>query len=342
MRNWLTFFMTLMVGSSLSYVEAFSNTQVNFEAGYRRDNIRWSTKVPGDDPRVETSTRFEDLDIFQIALNAKTTCGLVYLRANADWGWIVNGDFRETNSVRQNVAFATSSSTVATSSSFFGNSSEGVSIQQDAHTSNVIDEKFVVDFDVALGYPFYLCNCTLTLSPVVGYAFSEQNIQLEGSSAIDFTFNSAATDFSDMVVPTFDDRCCNETFISRWYGPFVGVDFNWVVCDNWDLYAMVEYHWAHFKGKRHARSGFDFFDGSRRATNADGWRVKVGANYDFCNCWTFGFSASFIDLVASRHHHFNRDEIFDSSFFSSSGDDRYESHNKWRSYSFNLTLGRAF
>jgi len=337
MRNWLTFFMTLLVGSSLSNVEAFSNTQVNFEAGYRQDNIRWATKVPGDDPTIETSTKFENLDIFQIGVNAKTTCGLVYLRASADWGWILNGDLKQSASLNQDIPVLFSS---LSSSDIFFDQSDGLSIDLDAHTSNVIDDKFVFDFDVAIGYPFYMCNCCVTLSPVIGYAFNEQNVQVEGNSGLGFELVSAIPPAPDFIVPEFSDRCCNETFISRWYGPFVGVDFNWVCCDNWDIYAQVEYHWAHFKGKRHARTGIDFFDNSFRSNNADGWKAKIGANYDFCNCWTFGFNLSFIDLKASRHHHF--DDASDLSEVLSSSDDHYSTHNKWRSYAFNLTLGRSF
>jgi hypothetical protein len=84
--------MTLLVGCG-SYANA-NTGQVTFEAGYRRDNINWRHRFPSDDPIVSSNTRFQDLDIFQIGVHARTTIGCnFYVRANAYWGWILDGEF---------------------------------------------------------------------------------------------------------------------------------------------------------------------------------------------------------------------------------------------------------
>ena len=93
MRKWITLLMTLLVGCR-SYANA-NLGQVSFEAGYRRDNIGWRQRFPSDDPVFSSSTRFQDLDIFQIGVRARTTLGYnLYLRANAYWGWILDGDYK--------------------------------------------------------------------------------------------------------------------------------------------------------------------------------------------------------------------------------------------------------
>ena len=74
MRKWITFLMTLLVGSGVSYANAGMG-QVEFEAGYRHDNISWRHRVPSCDPFIKESTRFHDLDIFQIGLSGRTTLG---------------------------------------------------------------------------------------------------------------------------------------------------------------------------------------------------------------------------------------------------------------------------
>ena len=39
--------------------------------------------------------RFKDLDIFQIGIHGRTTLGYnFYVRGNAYWGWILDGDYK--------------------------------------------------------------------------------------------------------------------------------------------------------------------------------------------------------------------------------------------------------
>jgi hypothetical protein len=318
MRKWITFLMTFLVGS-VSYVNADMG-QVNFEAGYRHDNISWRTRHDGF---FKTSTRFEDLDIFQVGVKARTMLGCnFYLRAAAHWGWILDGDFKQ------------SVSTLASFSPFFyGSGDFSEDIEFGVHHRDVVDDKYVYDLSAAIGYPFYFCDCTMALAPVIGYSVDEQNLRVE-NDVIDF---GTADGF---LFPFAGSDCCWHKFTNRWYGPFIGLDFVYRPCNEcWNLYAELEYHWGHFKGKRSHESFFHEF--SHRSKHAHGWVFVLGADYDFCDCWTLGANVKLQDWKGSRHHR-GHDSDWSYYFSSSSDVERAHSKHKFNSYAINITVGRDF
>lgn len=319
MRKWITFLMTLLVGSTVSYANA-NTGQVTFEAGYRQDNLSWKNRFPQHDPLVKNHSSFRDLDIFQIGLRGSTTVGCnLYLRGQAYWGWILDGNVRNS---------------VSLFPSFYGFSDVSAGLEFAKDRNAIIDDKYVYGVGAAIGYPFYFCDCTMMLAPVIGYAFDEQDLWVEDEG---FSFNDESGVF---FVESGSDCCLNKS-IFRWYGPFVGVDFNYrPYCECWSLWAEIEYHWGCFNGKRDHR-GFDFFDTFKHHSNdASGWVFAVGADYDLCNCWTIGFSLKFQDWSAN-HRRSHDGESF-GYFFSSSESGRSQNNNDWNSYAVNLTVGRHF
>lgn len=332
MQKWIPFLMTLLVGTSVSYANTHyygdangccapqccnnNDTQICFEAGYRQDNLSWNVKVPSCDPLFEVSTKFKNVDIFQIGFNAKTNLGCnFYGRAGASWGWIFDGDFHE--SFKFFVPFS--------DSDFNSNIDD---IQITSKGKNILDDKYVLNFNAAIGYPFYFCDCTMALAPVLGYSFDEQNIHIESNERHGDFFGS---DFFDSP----SEGCCDAKHIFRWYGPFVGADFYYKPhCDCWAIYANVEYHWAHMKYKRHDFSGFSGFnDFDTTSRHAHGWSAVIGADYEFCGCWTFGANVKYQDWSATRHHH---------DCFGSESSAEFKTNAHWHSYALNLTLGYAF
>lgn len=317
MQKWLTFLMTFFVGSA-SYVNATMG-EVNVLAGYRHDNVSWKTKTPSCDPRFELNNRFRNIDIFQIGLEARTTltCNF-YARAEATWGWILNGDFKQTGSVFSQGRELFSGSSSADNFHFR---------RENEHRRN-FDDQYVYDANIAIGYPFYFCDCTTVLAPVIGYAVDVQEIDV-WSNGLRLNKSDCFDHWSS------NSGCCKNTFFSRWYGPFVGVDFNYRPNhDCWNLYAAFEYHWGTFKAKAHNQED-DFRD---RHADMSGWVVDFGADYDICNCWTVGIYLKFTDFAASKHH--RSCENFSDESDSGSGRSKFTA--RWNSYAVNLTVGRQF
>lgn len=329
MRKWITFLMTLLVGSSVSYVNADSG-QLTFEAGYRRDNINWRHKVPACDPIFETTTKFEDIDIFEIGLKARAMMGCnFYMRAAASWGWILDGDFKRKVSTFASPCFDDFS---CGSIDF----SEGFAFT--ARNRDVIDDRYVYDLNIAVGYPFYFCDCTMALSPVLGYAVDEQLISVDIN---DIGFESCS--FSDESCGSFlfpvsgCDCCCRHKFSNRWYGPFIGLDFLYRPCGEcWSFYGELEYHYARFKAKFHNEHELFFEGHGHRSHHAHGWVFALGADYDFACDWTVGLALKCQDWSASRHHR------HDCRFGSDDSGDRQRNKHKWQSCAIKLALGKNF
>lgn len=328
MRKWITLLMTCLVAGSVSYANA-NVGQVDFEAGYRRDNISWKLRAPSDDPVVSTSHRFKDLDIFQIGLNGRTTIGCnFYLRANAYWGWILDGEFERH---------------VETSFSDYGCGCDDFEFGFNSHAKTTIDDQYVYGVGAAIGYPFYFCDCSAIIAPVIGYAFDQQNIKVENVQFNgDFRNESC---YSDYYSSCSEESCCDQSFHNKWYGPFVGVDFNYQPCNAcWNVYADIEYHWGNFTGHRSGLDGFNSFDRHDRKSNeATAWVFALGGDYALCDCWTIGFSLKFQDWAANRHHRQN--DSADDDFFGYGErccNDRVKTNHKWHSYAINLTVGHDF
>lgn len=323
MRKWITLLMTFLVGASASYANA-SSGQVTLEAGYRRDNISWKTSFPSDSPFLKTETKFRDIDIFQIGLHGRTTLGYnLYLRANAYWGWVLDGDFRQS----VNTYFTADS----------GYQDCGFGFEDGNH--NVIDDKYVYGISAAIGYPFYFCDCSLILAPIIGYAFDEQNFSVEDAG---FDLYESGCFF----FPVSGAGCCEHKWINKWYGPFVGVDFNYRPFNEcWNFYAELEYHWGSFKGKRHANRSFDHFGFNNddfRSHRAHGWVFAAGADYDISDCWTVGLGVKFQDWSANRRHSENNNFSDYYGYGNDCCSSRERTRHKWHSAEVKLAIGTEF
>lgn len=320
MQKWITFLMTFLVGSA-SYVNAIGD--VNLFAGYRHDDITIKHRYPAHNPDFKSHTKFKNIDIFQVGINARSTIGCnFYARAEASWGWILDGDFKQSASLFHNAAPIWSRS---------GSSSQAsVDLWQPKSHESTLDDKYVYDANIAIGYPFYFCDCSAIVAPVIGYAVDAQNFSHHGRS---FEIKRSACS-GDRIESNSD--CCKHTYFNRWYGPFVGVDFAYRPTNEcFSLYAAFEYHWGTFKAKRSHDTG----DFERREHHADmdGWVVDLGADYELNNCWTVGLYLKFTDFSASKHKRW--DNSYDSYY---GGHEKAKNSGSWNSYAVNVEIGRQF
>jgi hypothetical protein len=317
MRKWITLLMTCLVGFG-SYASA-NTGQVIFDAGYRHDTINWKTKFPSEDPLLSFNNKFRDLDIFQLGLHGRTTLGCnFYVRGDAYWGWILDGRFDRKTELFGDI------------SDYYGSPRLGLS---DKFRNN-LEGDYVFGVGAAVGYPFYFCDCQLLLAPVIGYAFDEQNVRVDNLGP---TFGEDSCGYFGLN----ENGCCRHVFISRWYGPFVGVDFDYRPFNSCvNVWGELEYHWATFSGRQtNNNEGSNNIDPFKRYIyNVSALVLSAGLDYDLSNCWTVGVSVKFQDWSGSRHHRLRGDIDSDMSF----NDNRIRNSVSWRSYAVNLTLGKEF
>lgn len=341
MRSWFSVLLTAVVGLVAPYLSADHRSSVQFGAGYRHDDLSWNFKIPNCDPIFSSRLHFKDIHILEIGVAAQSTCDCVYLRGLASFGWILDGTFTER--FKEDITRFTS------------NIQECHEIEnlREARTRAILDGRYVVNLNAAIGYPIYFCNCTLELAPVVGYSYREENIRLEQNTRATFrdhlrSSSSSSCGISSSESSSSDEcnrgrlgldlcKCNDEHFVTRWWGPYLGLDLNYTPCDCWAIYASIEGHWAQFKGRRQTNSGFCSFDDFSQSTrHAHGFILRAGANYDICDCWFVGLNASYQDFKG--HTKTRVCDEFSSEF----NFDRLRTEAKLHSYTICVSVGRHF
>lgn len=322
MRNWLALLSTLCVGTTLSLSAMDSRTWVAVEADYRHDQLNWEFKAPSPDPLIESNIHFRDIHIFQIGVAARTVMDCnVMLRAEASYGWVLDGDVSETLRV-------------------FGTEVDEIETCTEAKSCNILDGRYVADLSIGIGYPFYFCDCTVSFTPVIGYAYSSQYYAEDRNNELEFDpLDPGATIVED------EDVSLRNKYVSRWYGPFIGIDLGYSPDACLSLYAEFEYHFAHWKGKRDSDVNFELFDCFDRASHhAHGAVVAVGLNYMFCDCWFIGLNAEYQDWSAHKSVALGN-EMIEEGFMADDPENHglhFRTNVDWRSIAFGFNVGKCF
>jgi hypothetical protein len=311
--NLSLFFATaaLAISSALSA----ATTSLELGVGYRQDSISWDVKERGAlNPRSRINLHFKDLEIVLLDAKVKSTfgCSESYVRAEFDYGWVVDGKCREQfESERRH-------HNTAHFLHHRGYVEKGEYLDIVLHNDVKNGNSFVWDFDIAFAAPFDLwCNSGFKLAPAVGFALNSQQLRVK-----DRVSNC------DISVPRCDrqnfnidgHRSGNSKFRTQFWGPWVGFDFTFVSEDCWNLYGEFELHFGRARRHRDSNLGNDYFDNYTRTKYFWGPLLKVGANYIFCENW-------FLD--ASLQY---------SKYFSDANRDHFD----WASGAIRLDLGYLF
>lgn len=259
-------FVTLMA-SLLSYSAAFAfwpeaaESSFSIGVGYRQDKLEWETKAdtPLNDHTAKLSSElsWKDLNIWQIQAKGRyVNCDNIYFRGYANYGWIVDGK--------------------VTDKDFIAFDDEGSCEEFEVARSKAdSDHGHVYDVSLGLGYQFRMCDDTVALTPVVGYSWHGQHLRLEHGKQCIPTEES----ISDL----------HSGYKTRWYGPWLGLDFDYRFCYDWTFFASYEYHWASYRGRGDWNLREDILgDFHHRSRRAYGNTVTVGINWELCDCWTVG------------------------------------------------------
>jgi len=176
------FVLTLMASLlSCSAATAFwpeaTDSSLEVGVGYRQDRLEWRTSSNFDSSsysedsyvglplNLQSKLKWKDLQIWQIEAQGKyITCDNIYLRANADYGWITHG--KNTDSDYVNFG--------ETESSYESYGSE--SSFEFAHSKSKA-RGHVYDAKIAIGYQFKMCDDSFAISPLVGYSWHGQHIK---------------------------------------------------------------------------------------------------------------------------------------------------------------------
>lgn len=305
-----------------------TDSSLEIGVGYRQDRLEWTTHAGHDGSGsssgydygyglpvdLKSKVKWKDLQIWQIEAKGEyVTCDNIYLRANADYGWITSGK----NSDSDYVSF-----------SGFGGGSYGSGSDsfEFAHSKSHV-KGHVYDARIAIGYQFKMCDDSFAIAPLIGYSWSGQHLKdknlhqefyfpeagaidveaIRAKSGSDYYYGS----FSDYSYSGYSSSSGNKNharYNTRWNGPFLGFDFDYRFgcgCEaDWELFGTYEFHWAEYHAEGHWPRRTDLIDGRfhQHSKNAYGQLFDIGLKWDFCECWTVALKGEFQWWWADKGH----------------------------------------
>lgn len=322
MRKYILTLMASLLSCSAASAFWPEATDSNLEigVGYRNDTIKWKTeaKIPvggsvegsgsGNKLKLSSDLHWKDLSIWFIEGRGKyVTCDNIYLRGSIDYGWITSGKVTDTDKVDFDNGFEGNSS----SSGF------------DFARSKANTKGNVYDGKIAIGYQFKWCDDSLSIAPLVGYAWQGQHLRMHnlrqeglletGVASESLRSFSSSSDYSSSDYSSYDYSSSSSSssgsgfkskYHARWNGPFIGFDLDYRFCCDWTFFVDYEYHWVEYHGKARWNLREDLVSGkfTQHARNGSGNVFDFGVKWDFCECWTLGLRGEFQWFYASKGH----------------------------------------
>ncbi len=243
---------------------SWGTVTVDLSAGYRTDKMNWhiAGNLQGNNPDVRSELTWSDIKIYQLKVANRTVIyNRVYIRGHLDYGTVISGSNRDSDYSGDNRTLEFSRSV------------------------NGVDGNDVWDGSVGIGPRFSFFESTLVVCPMLGYAISEQDLNIvDGYQAI--TKPPAMTPIGPIT--GLDSR-----YQTRWKGPWLGVDlFLSIPCSDGPFTKIGvmftgEYHWVDYDAEANWNLRTDFEHPVSFSQNAEGSGLAAGATilFEVKNRW---------------------------------------------------------
>lgn len=303
----------LLLLSAMTLQAVQPETGVDLVTGWKRGEVK--TSLNAQDPEGETfgffPTKIKRIDVWQVGLQGRYAIPNFFENCECETAWLTQFYLR---------GYAYWGRV------FDGKYTESATIIGGDSDKNraTVKRGYTRDYDIALGWLYPWCD-NLGFGPVVGYNY--QKIK---------TKNGKMTDQEgDEVVGTKNLR-----YISRFKGPYVGMDFVYDLCD-FRFNFGYEYHMPIWSGK-YKLPGFDnedAFSNNRTGKRGHGNVGYLDTRYHFCGCWEVGLGLRYeaynsgsgraTPIACEACNEFPPTEV-----------DKVR--NKWRAFSINLELALTY
>jgi hypothetical protein len=247
---------------------SWSVAAFDLTAGFRTDKLNWSIagNLQGNNPNVRSELTWSDLSIYQLKLANRTVIkDRVYIRGYLDYGMVVSGSNQDSDYNGDNRT------------------------QEFSRSLNGVDGNAVWDGSVGIGPRFSFFESTLVACPMLGYAVSEQDVNIvDGYQAL------TAPPLTTPIGPIagLDSR-----FQTRWKGPWLGVDLFFLIPSTGTPFSKVgimftgEYHWVDYDAEANWNLRSDYAHPVSFTQDAEGSGYAAGASILFEMKRRWGFHA---------------------------------------------------
>ena len=249
-------------GASDSIPAAETRWQWSLNAGYRQDDLKWSFALPGIDPRSELTWR--DVESFQLEFGLQRRFFHNFrLKGTFAYAVIYNGQNQD--------------------SDYDGNNRS----LEFSRSNNATDSGDLWDISLGLAYDFRILNDRLLLSPLLGYAFNDQNLQI--------------SDGVQTLPPLGPFQGLDSSYDATWYGPWVGMELQYnsygssAPSPGYEAFFGVEYHLADFDAKAdwNLRPDLAHPKSFDQDAGGSGWVLTGAVNYLFNSRWGINLTGKY-------------------------------------------------
>jgi hypothetical protein len=236
-----------------------SPINIDIGVGYRQDEVSWSIAGFNDTPNVLSELKWKDLQMIEVGGQASyVSCRNYVVQVSGDYGYICSG--------------------VNTDKDFLGDDRTDMF----SFSRNNAGKGYVYDCSGAVGYRVMSTCGRFIAAPLVGYAFHSQHLhQFDGKQI------SLHRELEDRDIEGLDS-----SYTTRWYGPWVGLNFSARVESCAYVFGGFEWHMVSYRGTGHwnLRQDIGPFNDHAHGT---GYVITLGGNWEIWDHWSIGVVSNF-------------------------------------------------
>jgi hypothetical protein len=252
-------------------------TTFTLTAGYRTDTLNWhiAGNLQGTAPNVLSELTWSGLDILQLKLANRTVVrDRIHIRGHLDYGSVVSGSNRDSDYAGDNRT------------------------QEFSRSLNAVDGHNVWDGSAGIGPGFGFFESRLTVCPMIGYAVSEQDLNIVDGNQV-FTAPPATTPIGPFE--NLDSR-----YQARWVGPWVGLDLFFSAPYTHGPFASVdirltgEYHRVDYDAEANwnLRTDFNHPVSFIHQADGEGWAAGAAIHLALKNRWGIHVGMNLKEMTA--------------------------------------------
>lgn len=264
--------------------------------GYRQDNFMWSIAGPNKVPNVLSKLEWKKLRIAQFGGTASyVSCRNYAIRIDASYGQIYNGRNKDTD--------------------YLSNGKKDIFSLSKSNAG----KGHVYDLSGAVGYRVTSTCSRFIGTALVGYAHYGQYLHIyDGKQIIDI-FNECPGPIPNL----------NSTYTTRWFGPWIGIDFMAKVERCTYLFGSIQGHLLEYRGRGRWNLREDIGPFFHKAYGY-GYLATLGTSWEIWDNWAIGVVGSYRNFKTHSGH--DRTKINDPICGPTHIRLRFN-HAKWRSFS---------
>lgn len=235
---------------------------------FRHDKFKWSIPGANNFPNTLSEIQWRDLRMVQYGLFAEyTSCANYTVRLEGDYGHIYHGRYSDADYLGNDKTYPFSISR--------GNGGKG----------------YVYDASAAMGYRFTSTCKRFVANPLVGYSQHAQYLHMyDGFQAFSFNFLEIGP------IPGL-----NNTYTTRWFGPWFGLDFEARIERCASIFGVFKWHMLTYRGHGHWNLRTDISPFNHRAYGY-GYEGTLGTTWEIWGNWSIGLAGSY-RMFRTKHGH---------------------------------------